>query len=277
MKVENQLGKTIKALRSDREGGYISQEFTDYLKACRIIQQLTPPYTLQHNGVSERRNRTFLDMVRSIMNLTTLQLSFWDYSNETATRIFNMVPTKKALVKRDTLDKLQQISVRIPEGNYSVKAKELKEIQDKDTLPSENTSEIPIEVEGFEPPQVEVVPIHRHLNGGILKFCDPIIQKSMHKASNSFRLDLNKTQGATTPREVKRMQNVPYDSVVGSIMYANPGEPHWTAVKTILKYLEFILKICFLGYGGNPDALTLSLIYYDAGFETDRDDIKSQT
>nr|GEU53525.1 hypothetical protein [Tanacetum cinerariifolium] len=34
------------------------------------------------------------------------------------------------------------------------------------------------------------------------------------------RLDLNKTQGASTPEEVKRMKNVPYASVVGSIMYA---------------------------------------------------------
>nr|GFA64109.1 retrotransposon protein, putative, Ty1-copia subclass [Tanacetum cinerariifolium] len=33
-------------------------------------------------------------------------------------------------------------------------------------------------------------------------------------------LDLNKTQGASIPKEVKRMQNVPYASVVGSIMYA---------------------------------------------------------
>ncbi|GJR47700.1 retrotransposon protein, putative, ty1-copia subclass [Tanacetum coccineum] len=60
--VENQLGKTIKVLRSDRGGEYISQEFKDYLKACGIVQQLTPPYTPQHNGVSERRNRTLLDM-----------------------------------------------------------------------------------------------------------------------------------------------------------------------------------------------------------------------
>ncbi|GJZ21559.1 retrotransposon protein, putative, ty1-copia subclass [Tanacetum coccineum] len=80
--VENQLGKTIKALRSDRGGEYISQEFKDYLKACGIVQQLTPPYTPQHNGVSERRNRTLLDMVRSMMNLTTLPLSFWDYALE---------------------------------------------------------------------------------------------------------------------------------------------------------------------------------------------------
>ncbi|GJW45257.1 retrotransposon protein, putative, ty1-copia subclass [Tanacetum coccineum] len=78
--VENQLGKTIKALRSDRGGEYISQEFKDYLKACGIVQQHTPPYTPQHNGMSERRYRTLLDMVRSMMNLTTLPLSFWDYA-----------------------------------------------------------------------------------------------------------------------------------------------------------------------------------------------------
>ncbi|GJS80752.1 retrotransposon protein, putative, ty1-copia subclass [Tanacetum coccineum] len=60
------------------------------------------------------------------------------------------------------------------------------------------------------------------------------------------RLDLNKTQGATTPGEVKRMQNVPYAS-------ANPGEPHWTAVKTIFKYLRNTEDM-FLVYGGNPEA-----------------------
>ncbi|GJR08015.1 hypothetical protein Tco_0790667, partial [Tanacetum coccineum] len=38
---------------------------------------------------------------------------------------------------------------------------ELKEIQDEDTSPSENTSEIPMEGEGLELPQEEVVPIRR--------------------------------------------------------------------------------------------------------------------
>ncbi|GKA30167.1 retrotransposon protein, putative, ty1-copia subclass [Tanacetum coccineum] len=93
--VENQLGKRIKALRSDRDSEYISQEFKDYLKACEIVQHLTHPYTPQYNGVSERRNRTLLDMVRSMINLTTLSISFWDYALESATRILNMVPTKK--------------------------------------------------------------------------------------------------------------------------------------------------------------------------------------
>ncbi|GJX47713.1 retrotransposon protein, putative, ty1-copia subclass [Tanacetum coccineum] len=208
-----------------RGGEYISQEFKDYLKANGIVQQLTPPYTPQHNGVSERRNRTLLDMVRSMMNLTTLPLSFWDYALESATRILNMVPTKKvdktpyelwygkvpnlsylkvwgceALVKRDTPDKLEQRSVKCifigypketmgyyfyfpPENKIVVaryaeffekrlisqeisgRAVDLEEIQEEeDTTPSEITSNIPQEVEGFEPPQPpqeEVIPIRR--------------------------------------------------------------------------------------------------------------------
>ena len=50
--VQNQLGKTIKALRSDRGGEYLSQEFDDHPRTCGIISQLTPPGTPQWNGVS---------------------------------------------------------------------------------------------------------------------------------------------------------------------------------------------------------------------------------
>ena len=54
--VENQLGKTIKLLRSDRGGEYMSQEFDDHLKSRGIVPQLTPPGMPQRNGVSEWRN-----------------------------------------------------------------------------------------------------------------------------------------------------------------------------------------------------------------------------
>nr|GEU83754.1 hypothetical protein [Tanacetum cinerariifolium] len=89
--VEKQLGKTIKSLRSNRGGEYMSQEFLDHLKDHGIITHRTPPYTPQHNGVSDRRNRTLLDMVRSMMSQTTLPKSFLDYALETAARIHNMV------------------------------------------------------------------------------------------------------------------------------------------------------------------------------------------
>ena len=51
--VQNQLGKRIKAIRSDRGGKYLSLEFDDYLKECGIVSQLTPPGTPQWNGVFE--------------------------------------------------------------------------------------------------------------------------------------------------------------------------------------------------------------------------------
>ncbi|GJT50671.1 retrotransposon protein, putative, ty1-copia subclass [Tanacetum coccineum] len=221
--VENQLGKTIKAIRSDHGGEYISQEFKDYLKTCGIVQQLTPPYTPQHNGVSERRNRTLLNMVRSMMSLTILPLSFWDYALESAARILNMVPTKKvdktpyelwhgkvpnlsylkvwgceAHVKRHTPDKLQQRSVKCifvgypketmgyyfyypPENKIVVEryadflekdfilqkeSGRIVELEDEDILPSENTSEHPIEEESLAPivsQEEDVIPVRRSI------------------------------------------------------------------------------------------------------------------
>ncbi|GJV43322.1 retrotransposon protein, putative, ty1-copia subclass [Tanacetum coccineum] len=93
--VENQLGKTIKLLRYDCGGEYLSQEFLDHLNEHEIISHRTPPYTPQHNRVSKRRNRTLLDMVRFMMSQTTLPKSFWDYALESAAHILNTVPTKK--------------------------------------------------------------------------------------------------------------------------------------------------------------------------------------
>ena len=92
--VENQTGKSIKILRSDRGGEYLSSEFLAFLKEKGILSQLTPPYTPQLNGVSERRNRTLLDMVRSMMSTAELPLSFWGYALESAAHILNNVPSK---------------------------------------------------------------------------------------------------------------------------------------------------------------------------------------
>ncbi|GKB71991.1 hypothetical protein Tco_0933403 [Tanacetum coccineum] len=162
-----------------------------------------------------------------------------------------------ALMKRDTPDKLQQRSVKCIFIEISGRAEELKEIQDEDTSPSKNTSEIPMKVEGLKPPQEEVVPIrsvktylgkcfamkelgeaafilgikiYRDRSKQLIglsqsAYMDKILKR--YRMDNSKRgyihmqekLDLNKTQGASTPEEVKRMQNVPYASAVGSIIY----------------------------------------------------------
>ncbi|GKA91553.1 retrotransposon protein, putative, ty1-copia subclass, partial [Tanacetum coccineum] len=110
------------------------------------------------------------------------------------------------------------------------------------------------------------------------------------------KLRLSKSQGASTPAKLKCMQNVPYASVVGSIMYVvrctrpdvafaqnitsrfqqNPSDLHWTTVKNILKYLRNT-KDMFLVYGGDLKRELRISCYTDAGYLTDADDLKSQT
>ena len=74
--VENQLGKHIKAIQSDRGGEYLLRDFKDYLTQNEIVSQLTSPGTPQQNGVAKRRNRTLLEMVRSMKSYSTLPISF---------------------------------------------------------------------------------------------------------------------------------------------------------------------------------------------------------
>ena len=92
--MENHRHKKIKFLRSDRGEEYLSYEFGLQLKQYEIVSLLTPPGTPQHNGVSERHNRTLLDMVRPMMSLTDLPLLFWGYALETATFTLNRAPSK---------------------------------------------------------------------------------------------------------------------------------------------------------------------------------------
>jgi hypothetical protein len=72
----------------------LSHEFSNHLKSCGIVPQLTSPGMPHRNGVSERRNRTLLDMVQSMMSQSDLPLSFWGYALETAAFTLNRVPSK---------------------------------------------------------------------------------------------------------------------------------------------------------------------------------------
>nr|GEY68410.1 retrotransposon protein, putative, Ty1-copia subclass [Tanacetum cinerariifolium] len=83
------------------------------------------------------------------------------------------------------------------------------------------------------------------------------------------KLKLSKSQGASTPAELKRMQNVPYAS-------ANPCDLHRTTVKNILKYI-MNTKDMFLVYGGDLKRELRVSCHTDAGYLTDADDLKSQT
>ena len=72
----------------------MSHKFLEYLKENGILPQWTLSGTPQHNGVSERRNHTLLDMVQSMMSLANLPKMFWGYALNTVIYTLNRVPSK---------------------------------------------------------------------------------------------------------------------------------------------------------------------------------------
>ncbi|GKB48991.1 zinc finger, CCHC-type containing protein [Tanacetum coccineum] len=326
MKVENQLGKTIKVPRSNRGGEYISQEFKDYLKACEIAQQLTPPYTPQHNEVSERRNRTLLDMVwgcEALVKRDTpdklqqryVKCIFIGYPKETMGYYFYFPPENKIVVTRYA----EFLEKNLLSQEVSGRAEELEEIQDNDTPASKNTSKIPMEVEGFEPPQEEVVPVrrsartHRAPNRLYLNVeVDEHSLGNLNEPNNYKAAILDSESDKCVDAMNAKMQSMK-DNQVWCLVDL---PPNWEAAFILgikiyqdrskrliglsqIAYMDKILKRFRMdtskrGYIPMQERLDLNRTqgastpeevkqaelrvdcYCDAGFETDRDDIKSQ-
>ncbi|KAL4340454.1 hypothetical protein GQ457_08G012720 [Hibiscus cannabinus] len=101
--VEKQCGKQIKIVRTDRGGEYYGRytedgqvpgPFAKFLQDNGIVGQYTMPGSPDQNGVAERRNRTLMDMVRSMLSGSKLPKSLWVEALKTAVYILNRVPTK---------------------------------------------------------------------------------------------------------------------------------------------------------------------------------------
>lgn len=92
--VQNQLGKKVKTIRSDRGGEYLNTHLRRYLADEGIKTQLTAAYSPQQNGVAERKNRTLIEMARCMLIDAGLPNKFWGEAVVTANFIQNRVLTK---------------------------------------------------------------------------------------------------------------------------------------------------------------------------------------
>ncbi|GKB23755.1 retrovirus-related pol polyprotein from transposon TNT 1-94 [Tanacetum coccineum] len=75
--VENQRGKIIQILRSDRGGEYFSTEFFSFCESQGLIHQRTAPYTPQQNNVTERKNKVLQDMINAMFVSANLPKNLW--------------------------------------------------------------------------------------------------------------------------------------------------------------------------------------------------------
>nr|KYP50278.1 Retrovirus-related Pol polyprotein from transposon TNT 1-94 [Cajanus cajan] len=83
----------IKCLRTDRGGEFTSSEFNEFCQKTGIKRQLTTAYTPQQNGVAERKNRTIMNLVRTLLSEKKLPKSFWPEAVNWVAYVLNRSPT----------------------------------------------------------------------------------------------------------------------------------------------------------------------------------------
>ncbi|KAI5351827.1 hypothetical protein L3X38_004718 [Prunus dulcis] len=91
---ELQSGHKVKSLRSDRGGEFMSNEFLAYCSEAGIQRQLTVAYSPQQNGVVERKNRTVIEMAKSMLHEKSLPYEFWAEAVHTTVYLLNRCPSK---------------------------------------------------------------------------------------------------------------------------------------------------------------------------------------
>ena len=95
--VENQSGCHIKVLRTDRGGEFVSKDFNLFCEEEGIQRELTAPYTPEQNGIAERKNRTIVEMARSMLQARRLPNQFWAEAVATSVYLLNISPTKAVM------------------------------------------------------------------------------------------------------------------------------------------------------------------------------------
>ncbi|KAE8672542.1 tir-nbs resistance protein [Hibiscus syriacus] len=92
---EGEVGKKICCLRTDNGGEYRSNEFSQYLRECRIRHQYTCANTPQQNGVAERKNRYLAEIWRSMLHAKNVPGRFWAEAMRTAAFLINRLPQQR--------------------------------------------------------------------------------------------------------------------------------------------------------------------------------------
>ncbi|KAG8472606.1 hypothetical protein CXB51_034394 [Gossypium anomalum] len=91
---ETETGCKLKFIRSDNGSEYISAQFQAICARAGIKHQLTNVYTPQQNGVSERKNKSLLDMASCMLFEKNLPKNLWAEAANTAVYVQNRLPTK---------------------------------------------------------------------------------------------------------------------------------------------------------------------------------------
>ncbi|RVX05968.1 Retrovirus-related Pol polyprotein from transposon TNT 1-94 [Vitis vinifera] len=253
-KVELQLNKRIKSVRSDRGGEYYGRydgsgeqhpgPFAKYLEECGIVPQYTMPGSPSMNGVAERRNRTLKDMARNIVfeeeegstiAFDNVQVSLPIIDQEEC-------EVESGMMEDDPINFQQAMKSSNSQKWIEAMNEEYKSMQDNKVG---NLSHYQLHIARHQEIFIKTfemkdlgdasfvlgIQIHRDCSRGILRlsqriYIDKVLQRYGMQNSKPGDTPVAKgdkfslNQCPKNSLESQEMQKIPYASAVGSLMYA---------------------------------------------------------
>jgi hypothetical protein len=96
---QNEFGLRIKKIRSDNGTEFKNSQIEGFLEDEGIKHEFSSPYKPQQNGVVERKNRTLLDMARTMLDEYKTSDRFWAKAINTACYAINRLYLHRILKK----------------------------------------------------------------------------------------------------------------------------------------------------------------------------------
>ncbi|KAI3746473.1 hypothetical protein L6452_08907 [Arctium lappa] len=91
LRIENQTNQKVKVIRSDNGTEFKNLDLNTFCEEKGIERQYSAPRTPQQNGVAEKRNRTLIEVARSLLVDSKLPIIFWAEAVNTACYVQNRV------------------------------------------------------------------------------------------------------------------------------------------------------------------------------------------
>ncbi|WVZ51648.1 hypothetical protein U9M48_002770, partial [Paspalum notatum var. saurae] len=91
LRLRNESHKAMRAIRSDNGGEFRNSRFENFCRDLSLEHQFSSPYTLPQNGVVERKNRTLVEMARTMLDEHRTPRRFWAEAVNTACYIANRI------------------------------------------------------------------------------------------------------------------------------------------------------------------------------------------
>ncbi|WVZ75987.1 hypothetical protein U9M48_023998 [Paspalum notatum var. saurae] len=91
LRLRNESHKAMSAIRSDNGGEFRNSHFENFCRDLGLEHQFSSPYTPPQNSVVERKNRTLVEMARTMLDEHRTPRHFWAEAVNTACYIANRI------------------------------------------------------------------------------------------------------------------------------------------------------------------------------------------